>query len=104
MIKCSLIILLLISLISCNKGKDFDCVDDYKDYIVVEKSINGFYTVSKSNCKYEVINLPQLYNYSLGDTIGKVPHEIQYQRLELNKMRIQTKFYEKELDYLENLE
>jgi len=52
------------------ESEDFDCVNDYRGAIVVEKK-GGLLIVSKDGCNYETVKFPALYKYSLGDTVCK---------------------------------
>ena len=53
---------------------DFDCVEDYKGKIVVEVIGIGEYVVS-NGCDYSTVSFPEIYSYSVGDTIGKKTFE-----------------------------
>lgn len=47
-----------------------DCPADYNGQIVVEAKGDGDYIIS-NGCEYSTVSFPAIYDFSLGDTIGK---------------------------------
>lgn len=70
---------------------DFDCIEDYNGQIVVDTTKDGKLIVG-NGCDYSTVYFPAIYDYSLGDTIGKLSFNNRCDELEST--------YKKKLDSL----
>lgn len=70
---------------------DFDCIEDYNGQIVVDTTEDGKLIVG-NGCDYSTAYFPSIYEYAIGDTIGKLSFNNRLHELEST--------YNKKLDSL----